>query len=172
MNSNKRVYIVNGRPRAGKGTLIQIMKDNYPVHHLSTVDTVKVLARQMGWNGTKTPENRQMLSDLKDFYSKNFDGPFREMTEATNSHDYCVFEIREPKEIERLQKWCELNWIICDTILVQSDKHDATSTCHSDVNVDGFDYRYIVNNYNSLDDYEHNCKEFLKSIMDEDEEDE
>ena len=41
-------------------------KQRMAVDVISTVDFVKQIARECGWDGVKTPRNRKFLSDLKD----------------------------------------------------------------------------------------------------------
>ena len=74
-----KVVVINGRPGCGKTTFEQICQDmckpnlsNFQEERIvqvaitSTVDFVKEIALNCGWDGSKTLENRRFLSDLKD----------------------------------------------------------------------------------------------------------
>ena len=64
-----KVIIINGKAEVGKDTLVTMCKDLLGANrilNISTVDFVKEVANFCGWDGTKTPENRKFLSDLKD----------------------------------------------------------------------------------------------------------
>ena len=81
-----KVVVINGMPGCGKTTFEEMCSDICdpfavePTSHVpgfsegrvlgidicSTVDFVKVVARQCGWDGTKNLKNRKFLSDLKD----------------------------------------------------------------------------------------------------------
>ena len=75
-----KVVIINGMPMSGKTTFEELCQkicdpfakesgfeeDNILcVDICSTVDFVKIVAKQCGWDGTKDLKNRKFLSDLK-----------------------------------------------------------------------------------------------------------
>ena len=76
-----KVVIVNGKPGVGKSEFERQCAAQCNLFHrttgfslgrdlwidvTSTVDFVKEIATECGWDGTKTLENRKFLSDLKD----------------------------------------------------------------------------------------------------------
>ena len=78
------VVIVNGFPRSGKDTFVNFCKEKLGAFgvSVSTVDFVKYLAAQSGWDGSKTPENRKFLSDLKDLLTEWNDVPWKKVEEV------------------------------------------------------------------------------------------
>ena len=61
---------VNGHPRSGKSLFATLVRDElelrgFVTFQYSSVAMVKELALRAGWNGSKTPEARKFLSDLK-----------------------------------------------------------------------------------------------------------
>ena len=63
-----KVVVINGAMTSGKDTFCEFCKDyrgNY-IASISTVDYIKEIASNVGWDGKKTPEARKFLSDLKD----------------------------------------------------------------------------------------------------------
>ena len=66
----KTIIIINGRGGVGKDALISgISRIEFPrrigVMNVSSIDPVKKLAKEAGWNGTKDERSRKFLSDLK-----------------------------------------------------------------------------------------------------------
>jgi len=72
------VVIINGVGESGKDTFVNLCAEHATVFNLSTVDKVKDVATLFGWQGDKTPEDRKLLSDLKDAWTKYNNGPFHE----------------------------------------------------------------------------------------------
>ena len=172
------VIIVNGYAGAGKDTFCEIGHQHYICATLSTVDTVKDLALQMGWDKEKTEENRNMLSALKDFYTEWFDGPFKEIVycityETTYNESnppagetqFIFLHIREPKEIQRVTSWCDDNDIQLHTVYIQSDKaEEQTHGNHADNNVRNMIYDIYIHNNGSLDLFRMNTLSVLRDF--------
>ena len=57
---------------------------NQKIEILSTIDYVKDIAKVLGWDGTKTLENRRMLSDLKDLLTRWNDSPHQSVCNKIN----------------------------------------------------------------------------------------
>ena len=83
-DSGIHVFIINGAPRSGKDTLVDMFEEylNMRLDNFSTVDFVKdIAARYGGWDGRKTPKDRKFLSDLKDLFTEWNDIPFADVVE-------------------------------------------------------------------------------------------
>ena len=156
------VIVVNGYPRSGKDTFVNFCKEKLGAFgvSVSTVDFVKYLAAQSGWDGTKTPKNRKFLSDLKDLLTEWNDVPWKKVEEVFESikvecfqyglrdSDFFLFiHSREPKEIERFQK--EYGAL---TILIDREEVEGKQSNHSDAEVMNFNYDYIINNDGTLEE--------------------
>ena len=79
------LFIVNGRPGVGKTTFEKMVQQRVGELNctiLSTVDFIKKIAEEAGWDGEKTPESRAYLSDLKDLFTKWLDAPFKKIKET------------------------------------------------------------------------------------------
>lgn len=64
------IFVINGPARTGKDTFVNIYreerkKDLVYTYNISTVDFVKTIAKECGWDGTKDEKNRKFLSNLK-----------------------------------------------------------------------------------------------------------
>ena len=156
------IYIVNGLPGAGKTTfedkVQQIMGKCY-CYKISTIDFVKELAVQCGWNGTKDAKNRKFLSELKQLLIDWNDVPFqkvagqikkisKEAEEAGLDIKKVAFfvDCREPEEI---QKFCTR--LGAKTIFIQREEvKDKELSNSSDQNVFKYNYDIIINNNGTL----------------------
>lgn len=149
-----KIFIVNGKGESGKTTFETMIKEIAAAHGdkiqiLSTIDYVKNLAKTIGWNGTKTPENRRMLSDLKDLLSRWNDSPHKKVCEKINNSDAAAIFIdsREPEDIKRfVDEYQAL------TILVQRGKEIILYGNHADDCVDDFDYDIYIDNSRGLNE--------------------
>lgn len=168
------VVIVNGFPRSGKDTFVNFCKNELGAFgvSVSTVDFVKDLAEQCGWDGSKTPKNRKFLSDLKDLLTEWNDVPWKKVEEAYNyiktecfqydlrDSDFFLFiHSREPEEIERFKE--EYGAV---TVLVDRQEVEGEQSNHSDANVMNYTYDYIINNNSTLDDLETKALTFIESV--------
>jgi len=176
----KAIIIVNGYPRAGKDTFIDCCLSrfyqlpfgaNVFIEKHSTVDTVKDIAKQMGWNGEKTPEMRNMLSELKDLYTKYFNGPLNEIKNAMNydglAIDVVLFTcIREPEEIRKTVQWAEENGIKWFTVLVVNpNKEENYHMSHSDAQVLEFNYSHVIMNDGNLGELADKALTFSENVI-------
>ena len=111
-----KVVIINGKPQSGKDTFCKYAQgycddDEYAnTLIISSVDPLKEMLTQLGWDGTKTDKIRDMLMDMKQLWVQNQDGPtmflfnnILEFHKACTGEDNIVFvHIREPEEIKKL----------------------------------------------------------------------
>jgi len=161
------VILLNGYPQSGKDTFADIAMERYfDSHKHSTIDACCEFAKDMGWDGTKTPKARKMLSDLKKLYVEHFDGPFRDLTadimwgKKAKLKLFFTFS-REGKEIQRIKDWCRDEEIPFYYIFVMRKEGGADYGNDSDNNVcDGPQPNYIC--YNHWDTIEYYKKEILK----------
>lgn len=168
------VYIINGSPGSGKTTfcqkVIDIVGKNWGFE-LSTVDLVKEIATDLGWNGEKTLKNRKFLSDLKDLLTEWDDIPFRDTVSkvrlikdeferySLDSSEAAIFiNCREPEEIQRL--CMELN---AKTILIRRDKTENNPVSnHADANVLNYKYDIEICNNGDLRELAYLALDFIE----------
>lgn len=170
-----KIVIINGAPRSGKDTFVGYCLDKLGKFGFtfSTVDFIKDIAKECGWNGEKTPEDRKFLSELKKLLTEWRDVPYQVMRREIAKvrllaeqygidHDRFVIFIhcREPEEIERFVKEYDAT-----TVLVRRPEVEANEQSNSsDSGV--FDYLYdaIVWNENSLDHLKLAAEMFVEKI--------
>lgn len=163
-----KIIVINGAPGSGKTTFERICKERLGEDKCiiySTIEPVKELAYTCGWSGEKTPEARKFLSDFKDLLSASPWGnmPFQWAKakiqyeedfylENHDSTDELVFfiDVREPLEIQKLKD--ELDAF---TILIHNvEAEERAASNHADANVLDFSYDLVIDNNESLDEFE------------------
>jgi len=165
------VVLVNGFPTSGKDTFCEFAEKKYVSENFSTVGTVKEIARMMGWDGEKTPRNRDMLSALKDFYVEWFDGTFNEITNLISSCQntevqFVFIHAREPEEIGRVKNWCRENKFRCYTVFIFRIGVSKEHGNHADANVQDFSYDVYLNNCGTLEEFEEKSLAIFRRMID------
>ena len=87
-----KLVIINGMPMSGKSQFVEYclkILDDYGAE-ISTVDFVKELAQEAGWDGVKRPKDRKFLSDLKDLLTEWGNIPYKKIIEFKNGFDFIV----------------------------------------------------------------------------------
>ena len=172
-----KVVVVNGRPGVGKTeferqcaaqcnffhrtTGFSLGRDLW-IDVTSTVDFVKEIATECGWDGTKTLENRKFLSDLKDLLTKWDDVPYKMIVNRVNSlpstNDWIVFvDCREPAEIQKLKEGLNAT-----TLLIRRpDDNEAETSNHADAGVFNYEYDLTIENNSDIMDLAKKAKDFI-----------
>ena len=163
--------IVNGYPESGKDEFIRIANEHFDIYYHSTIDSSKKIAKMLGWDGAKDDRSRAMLSDLKKWYVKYFDAPFKEIEKSvleSNSIgiDFAVTVSREGGEIKRFKEWGESVGIPTYYIFIRRDGTDRFYGNKSDDCVmDVIEPDIIVNNNGTLSDLQANSIKILTDIQ-------
>lgn len=151
------VYIINGHPGAGKSYFAQKcveMMGGENAKIFSTVNTMKYVARILGWDGRKTDKDRWFLSELKKLTKEWKDFPFQEAKKKIDDFNFqwkilgkdlrktAVFIMsREPEEIERFE-----NELGAKSIFLMSPNEATIFSNDSDANVCNHKYDYVIAN--------------------------
>jgi CO dehydrogenase nickel-insertion accessory protein CooC1 len=149
-----KIFIVNGKGGSGKTSFEQMVAEIASAHGqeikiLSTIDYVKDIAKKIGWDGTKTLENRRMLSDLKDLLTRWNDSPHQDVVNKINNLDNNVAAVFiDSRESEDIKRFVEEYQAL--TVLVQRGKEVIIYGNHADDNVDDFNYDICVDNSRGL----------------------
>jgi hypothetical protein len=172
-----KIFVINGAAGSGKDTFVELCRkftgDAFLLN-ISTVDKVKEIATACGWDGTKTPENRKFLSDLKALLTDWADVPLNDMIQKIErfkrgfeaydvSDDRAVVFIhcREPEEICKLVKTLGAH-----TLLVRRAAAENIAVSNqSDARVLDYEYDIHINNNGSLEELERTAEVFIKSTI-------
>lgn len=172
---DKHIFIINGSGGVGKDTFVglvstqlnDMLKKFHTVINFSSVDKVKEIAKEIGWDGKKTEKNRKFLSDLKILTSEYCDMPFESMkskvTEFMKDEEskFLFLHIREPEEIDRIVKefGAKTILIIRDTV-----KHIVSNM--ADENVFNYYYDFVIDNNGTKEELNSKAKDFIQEVID------
>ena len=178
-----KVVVVNGAPSSGKSLFERLCKEQCSyfrnrsgfdgtktlyVDITSTVDFVKEIAYNCGWDGTKTPENRKFLSDLKALLTKWNNVPYEIIKERVENlpkiSDWIIFvDCREPEEVQKLK-----DGMNATTLLIRRDQAENTQTSNaSDANVLEYNYDLTIWNNSDIIDLEKQAENFIEYMKKE-----
>lgn len=167
-----KIVIVNGTGKAGKTsweTMVQKIAAarDKKVEILSTINCVKQFAKEMGWDGGKTMEDRRFLSDLKDALTRWKDIPYNETRWDINQLeedgvDLIFIDCREPEEIKRF-----VNDYNALTVLVQRGEMVIMGN-HADDNVLNYQYDITIDNSRGLDELMQEATIFVETFLEDD----
>lgn len=170
------ITIINGHPRSGKSQFVEYCREvskSGVVLEYSTVDFVKELAVECGWDGTKDPKNRKFLSDLKDLLTEWNDVPFKKSKEFIDAvHTFAQGDImafihcREPKEIQKFVDHYGKDR--CITLRIQRPSVDGDDQSnHADAQVDEYDYDLTIVNDGTLDELREAAHMYIANYLGE-----
>lgn len=163
----KMVFVVNGKPRAGKDTFAQILNKYMNVYKYSSVTKVKEIAKLCGWDGSKEERDRKFLHELKMLTSAYSDmAHYDIITEVQKffdgeiDADVFIVDIREPEEIQRF-----VEKVPALTIFIDNDRVPEITSNAADANVKNYTYDFHIDNNGTLEEFEDNIKIFLEVLM-------
>ena len=174
-----KIFIVNGAPGSGKTTfehfVAEFVEERWAkglggirdCFIFSTIDYVKEIAIQCGWDGEKNDKSRKFLSDLKDLLTNFNNSPIQKIFETIRDfpiflyHDSTLIFIdsREPEEIKKLCR--ELD---AQSILIRRPEQIIQPANHADAEVENYTYDIIIENDGSLCELRDKAYDFLKTI--------
>lgn len=166
---NKYIFVTNGMARSGKDTFAVMMNEIIPTKKYSSIDYIKEIAKQCGWNGQKDEKSRKFLSDLKVLTILYNDLPFKKIQEeiikfnADKIHNVLLIDIREPNEIKRL---CETYGTI-KTILIRRNSVKNITSNMADAGVFNYKYNFVIDNNGTLDEFKNKIEKFVKENITE-----
>ena len=172
---NKHIFIINGSGGVGKDTFVElvstelnnILKKFHTVINFSSVDKVKEIAREIGWNGKKSEKDRKFLSDLKILTSEYCDMPFESMKNKVaefmkdEESKFLFLHIREPEEIARAVKEFGAKTLL---VIRNSVKHIVSNI--ADENVFNYNYDFIIDNSGIKEELNSKAKDFVQEVID------
>lgn len=170
----KQIFVINGSGGVGKDTFVEMvttemndtMKKFHTVINFSSVDKVKEIAKEIGWNGKKSEKDRKFLSDLKILTSEYCDMPFKSMKDKVseflkNEEAILLFlHIREPIEISRA-----VNEFGAKTILVTRNSVKHITSNMADENVFDYNYDFVIDNSGTKEELNNKAKDFILEVM-------
>lgn len=168
---DKHIFIINGSGGVGKDTFVglvstelnDMLKKFHTVVNFSSIDKVKDIAKEIGWNGEKTERDRKFLSDLKILTSEYCDMPFKSMKKKVSeflkdeTNRVLFLHIREPEEIERAVKEFDAK-----TVLITRNSIKKITSNMADKNVFNYSYDFTIKNDGTIEDLRDKAVDFLQ----------
>ena len=142
---------------------------------ISTIDFVKRIATQVGWNGLKEAKDRKFLSDLKDLLTEYNDVPFtvvenqirqsyfhfnKEMKIPENRIVFFV-HCREQKEIQKF-----VDRLGAETLIIRREEVEKLpQSNHADEEVLNYTYTYEIKNDKGIEELEKEAMKFVDELV-------
>ena len=186
-----KVVIINGKPQSGKDTFCKYAQgycdDDESANTLiiSSVDPLKEMLTQLGWDGTKTDKIRDMLMDMKQLWVQNQDGPtmflFNNILgfhKACTGEDNIVFvHIREPEEIKKLVNaltgFESMGIDVISLLVIRESGEDTpnqpaeTRRSDDEALINSYEYDVTINNDEDLIKLQELAAEFVDKLLED-----
>lgn len=186
-----KVVIINGKPQSGKDTFCKYAQgycdDDESANTLiiSSVDPLKEMLTQLGWDGTKTDKIRDMLMDMKQLWVQNQDGPtmflfnnILEFHKACTGEDNIVFvHIREPEEIKKLINaltgFESMGIDVISLLVIRKGEEDTpnqpaeTRRSDDEALINSYEYDVTINNDEDLIKLQELAAEFVDKLLED-----
>ena len=186
-----KVVIINGKPQSGKDTFCKYAQgycdDDESANTLiiSSVDPLKEMLTQLGWDGTKTDKIRDMLMDMKQLWVQNQDGPtmflfnnILEFHKAYTGEDNIVFvHIREPEEIKKLVNaltgFESMGIDVISLLVIREGGEDTpnqpaeTRRSDDEALINSYEYDVTINNDEDLIKLQELAAEFVDKLLED-----
>lgn len=186
-----KVVIINGKPQSGKDTFCKYAQgycdDDESANTLiiSSVDPLKEMLTQLGWDGTKTDKIRDMLMDMKQLWVQNQDGPtmflfnnILEFHKACTGEDNIVFvHIREPEEIKKLVNaltgFESMGIDVISLLVIRKGEEDTpnqpaeTRRSDDEALINNYEYDVTINNDEDLIKLQELAAEFVDKLLED-----
>lgn len=161
----KLVIVINGSAGVGKDTICRLVGKHYSVMNISSVDPIKKIAADNGWDGRKDEKSRKFLADLKQLFVDFNDLPQKYLIEKyqeflQGDKEILFVHIREPKEISKFKSSVGES---CVTLLVRGRADTKKEWNNSaDADVENYQYDFYYLNDKSLDELKKDFIEFFE----------
>ena len=186
-----KVVIINGKPQSGKDTFCKYAQgycdDDESANTLiiSSVDPLKEMLTQLGWDGAKTDKIRGMLMDMKQLWVQNQDGPtmflfnnILEFHKACTGEDNIVFvHIREPEEIKKLVNaltgFESMGIDVISLLIIRGSGGDTpnqpaeTRRSDDEALINSYEYDVTINNDEDLIKLQELAAEFVDKLLED-----
>ena len=153
------IILLSGHARAGKDTVADILEKNYGAQVFAFADSIKDIARKMGWDGKKDERGRKLLQTLGTEVGRAYNENvwvnmcIAEMKQMQVLHNFTGFpklfvvsDCRFPNEIERVKQ--EFSNVFAVRIHRNTEEHMSHS---SETALDDYEFDEEIFNNGSLE---------------------
>ena len=166
------IILLSGHARAGKDTIADILEKEYGAQVFAFADSIKDIARKMGWDGKKDERGRKLLQTLGTEVGRAYDKDvwvnmcIAEMKQMQVLHNFTGFpklfvvsDCRFPNEITRVKQ--EFKEVYTIRISRGTEEHMSHS---SETSLDGFTFDSHIDNNGTLEELEKSVEKVMNSI--------
>jgi len=160
----KKVIIINGAG-VGKYKFLDKLKETEDFNIYSSVSKVKNVAKILGWDGVSlNDKDRQLISDIKDAYTKYNNGPINDIINDINKSntDINIVLSRERYDNNQLKKYFKDNIKI--VLFSRVGEDIIYHKNHADKGIYNYDYDKVMLVFD--DNLDSNIQEFKELIND------
>jgi hypothetical protein len=162
------VVIINGRGGVGKDTLCNGAATVYETQSASSIDPIKKIAAEYGWQGEKDEKSRKFLADLKQAFCSYNDLPTRYLLEQCEGFlqgekQILFLQIREGSEIDKFRRKVT---IPCVTVLIRRGQQEDWGN-PADDNVEAYHYDAYFENELPLPESQEEFNQLLRQLLDQ-----
>lgn len=167
----KKIIIINGCGGCGKDTFIEIMStiltdQNNRVENLSTIDPIKEVALQLGWDNTKDDKGRLFLVELKQAWKKYNNGPVKYINKrikrCCNIKDLGFYIFVHCREINEINEFKNLYPESISLLITRPGIQIESNS--SDMFVNDYEYDYFIENDGEIDQLTLKAQNFADKI--------
>lgn len=190
-DTRTKVVIINGLPQSGKDTFCEFAcgycndDESANTMVISSVDPLKNILSQLGWDGKKTDKIRDMLAGLKELWTEYQNGPtmflFNNIFEFhktfTGEDNIAFVHIREPEEIKKLVdvlSGFQTLGIDVISLLVIRESGEDTQNQPADTrradradSINSYDYTHTIHNNDDLPHLQELAAEFVDKLLED-----
>lgn len=175
----KTVVIINGHPRSGKDTFIDLTKSvgkylyvsGVEIWKTSLINPIKEAALKLGWTYEKDDRARKFLSDLKILadrtygFSEDFAKGWAKDFMEYDAPGVLFMQAREPKDIDMIKGAAEEFGLNAVTLFIsRKDAVRDEYACEADAGVEEYSYDYTISNDGTIDDLKDKALSFLQAL--------
>lgn len=174
MGVQKRIYVVNGKPRSGKDSFEQFVGLYKPSVKFSAITYVKTIATWCGYReDVKNPKDREFLHKLKMLLSWYSDVPMRSVFETIDAFlkgytylaecEVLFIDAREVDDIRRIKT----AYPQVETVYIHRPSSESMTygnDADDNASQDGLKYDYIINNAGDMVDFHKNIAAWMGEV--------
>ena len=162
----KEIIIINGSGGVGKDTFVNFCSKYVLTLNYSSVDEIKHVAQELGWQGGKEEKDRKFLSDLKLLSTDYNNFPFKCICNKIEAfkqgrEDLLFIHIRDIPEIKAVIK----KYPNVKTLLVKNSRVPSIHSNIADANVFNYNYDYVIDNCGTLEELQKDALCFVQSLV-------
>lgn len=167
----KKIFIVNGKPEAGKDTFENLVLKKVTGIKYSIIDPVKIVLQEIGlWDGkTKDGKIRKLMSDIKialdefcDFSFQNVKKYVRDFENDVVPGSVMFIDMREKADIDRAVEEFEATTLYIDNKMNPIISNVADDFASSK---DNYNYDIIIDNSGTINELAAKASEFATVLI-------